>query len=432
MSYKKISPDNSIFVVLSFEGPDIYSQAGGLGFRVTELSEALAKKGFETHVIFVGDPYKPSVETLNQKRLILHRWCQWISKYYPLGVYQGEEEKLYDYNESVPYFVLDEIARPVVKEKKKLVVLAEEWHTAECVMRLSDLLHYFGLRDKAVILWNANHTMSFHRINWGRLAFVATLTTVSRFMKHYMWDMGLNPIVIPNGVPDRMFQEVDEEKVARFREVFESDFLLLKVGRMDPNKRWNMAMDAVAELKRRGSKVNFLIRPGREPYGGEVIHNAERNGLYVYNLNLSKPTFDELLKALREARDADVLTLNFVVEDEYLRIFYNGCDAVLANSGMEPFGLVGLEVMACGGVVFTGCTGEEYAIPYQNAIVLETADPVEIVNNLYYLKSEPRLGEKIRREAKITAKRYAWGEVVDNLLRKIEYAAIMQKSDMGD
>ncbi|GFP26185.1 hypothetical protein HKBW3S25_01675 [Candidatus Hakubella thermalkaliphila] len=206
MRYKKITPDNSVFVILSFEGPDLYSQAGGLGFRVTELSEALAKKGFETHVIFVGDPYKPAVETLNQKRLILHRWSQWISKYYPLGVYQGEEEKLYDYNESVPYFVLDEIARPAVKEKKKLVVLAEEWHTAECVMRLSDLLHYFGLRDKAVIFWNANHTMSFDRINWGRLAFVATLTTVSRFMKHYMWDMGLNPIVIPNGVPDRMFR----------------------------------------------------------------------------------------------------------------------------------------------------------------------------------------------------------------------------------
>ncbi|GFP26320.1 hypothetical protein HKBW3S25_01811, partial [Candidatus Hakubella thermalkaliphila] len=143
-------------------------------------------------------------------------------------------------------------------------------------------------------------------------------------------------------------------------------------------------------------------------------------------------TFEELLEALQEARDADVLTLNFVVEDEYLRIFYYGCDAVLANSGMEPFGLVGLEVMACGGVVFTGCTGEEYAIPYQNAIVLETADPVEIVNNLYYLKSEPAVGQKIRREAKIAAKRYAWGQVVDNLLRKIEYAAIMQKSDMGD
>jgi hypothetical protein len=38
-------------------------------------------------------------------------------------------------------------------------------------------------------------------------------------------------------------------------------------------------------------------------------------------------------------------------------------DAVFANSGHEPFGLVGLETMAAGGVACTGCSGEDYAIP---------------------------------------------------------------------
>ena len=36
-----ISPENTLFVMLCFEGPDVYSTAGGLGTRVTELSEAL-------------------------------------------------------------------------------------------------------------------------------------------------------------------------------------------------------------------------------------------------------------------------------------------------------------------------------------------------------------------------------------------------------
>src|SRR5262245_42180120 len=90
-----ISPANTIFVLLCFEGPDGYSTAGGLGTRVTELGEALATQGYTTHLIYIGDPYQPSVETKIEGRLILKRWSQWVSKYYPNGVYDGEEQKLY-------------------------------------------------------------------------------------------------------------------------------------------------------------------------------------------------------------------------------------------------------------------------------------------------------------------------------------------------
>ena len=43
-----------VFVVLSFEGPDAYARAGGLGARVTELSQTLARASFETHLFFVA------------------------------------------------------------------------------------------------------------------------------------------------------------------------------------------------------------------------------------------------------------------------------------------------------------------------------------------------------------------------------------------
>ncbi len=89
-----INPANTTFILLSFEGPDRYALAGGLGMRVTELSRTLAEAGYPTHVLFVGDPHSRAAETRASGRLVLHRWCQWISKYYPGGVYQGEEEKL--------------------------------------------------------------------------------------------------------------------------------------------------------------------------------------------------------------------------------------------------------------------------------------------------------------------------------------------------
>jgi hypothetical protein len=51
MAHNEINSNNSVFVLLSFEGPDEYSRAGGLGVRVTNLSACLADKGY-THLFF--------------------------------------------------------------------------------------------------------------------------------------------------------------------------------------------------------------------------------------------------------------------------------------------------------------------------------------------------------------------------------------------
>jgi hypothetical protein len=92
------------FHILSFEGPDAYSRAGGIATRITGLAHALAGAGHDTHLWFVGDPTLPAREELG--RLTLHRWCQWISRYHPAGVYDGEDGKLRDYAASLPPFLL--------------------------------------------------------------------------------------------------------------------------------------------------------------------------------------------------------------------------------------------------------------------------------------------------------------------------------------
>jgi len=83
------------FHLLSFEGPDRYASAGGIATRVSGLATAFANAGFDTHLWFVGDPELPAYERRGQLRL--HRWCQWISRYHPGGVYDGEEGKRQDY-----------------------------------------------------------------------------------------------------------------------------------------------------------------------------------------------------------------------------------------------------------------------------------------------------------------------------------------------
>ncbi|MGH2497720.1 MAG: glycosyltransferase family 4 protein [Ktedonobacteraceae bacterium] len=425
-----ISPQNTLFVLLCFEGPDIYSTAGGLGTRVTELSEALATQGYTTHLIFIGDPTKPSIETRVDGRLILKRWSQWVSKYYLNGVYDGEEQKLYDYNESVPYHIYNEIVRPAVASGKTVVIMGEDWHTAEVMCRTSDLLNWYGVRQKALMLWNLNSLMSLHRINWGRLNYVTTICTVSKYMKHRMWAYNVNPLVIPNGIPRRHLDPINSDAVTRLREIARQGdprrMFLFKIGRFDPDKRWMMAIEAVARLKHSGHPVTLFVRGGIEPHGADVLRHAYNIGLSIRDVVAQRPNLEQCLDAMANAGPADIYNLRFFLPEEFVRTTYQAADATLANSGHEPFGLVALEVMAAEGIAVTGSTGEDYAISLENAIVTETDDPDEIVGYLIYLRRHPEEQERIRKAGCHTAEQFLWDQVIGNLVSKLEFLARKQ------
>ena len=425
VSLPRLTPDTLDFVLLSFEGPDQYAMAGGLGVRMKELSLELARQGFRTHLVFVGDPQLPAQES-PVENLTLHRWSQWLSAHYPAGVYHGEEAKLVDWNEQLPEFVASQLVAPAAAQGRLTAILAEEWHTAYATCQTSDRLWSRGLRDKAIILWNANNVMGFDRIDWKRLDFCSQITTVSRYMKHVMWDRGINPLVIPNGIPGDRIRDADPALVVRARAAFPGRELLFKIGRFSPDKRWNMAIDAVAEEKRRGNHIATVIRGGVEPHGVEVIANARSQGLVVADIGVPWEV-TAALDALADAPAADVYNITSFLSDDLISLLYSAADGVLANSGHEPFGLVGLEVMGAGGVAFVGSTGEDYAVPFLNSVVLDTDDPTEIGIALDFLRAHPDVVTRLRYEARETARSFSWENVVmDTLLGKLEYVARRQ------
>ena len=420
-----LDPSRTVFVVLSFEGPDVYSQAGGLGVRVKGLSRTLARLGYPTYLYFCGDPDLPSEEEQEGGRLQYRRWGQWISAQHRGGVYDGEEGKIRDWNYSLPPSLVDNVIAPAVEDGKFVIVLGEEWHTSWSMKLISDLLYYRGLRDRVVMLWNANNTYGFNRIEWPALNFAATVTTVSKYMKFRMWEVGQNPVVIPNGIPRDAIVEADPQAVADLRSAASSDYFWFKVGRFDPDKRWLMAVSAAALLKRRGQTVKLVMRGGREAHGAEVIGHAEHQGLVVRHA-AAPPDVAGLAALLADSKQADVINLTNFVNDSLMTTTYAAADAVLANSGHEPFGLVGLEVMGAGGLAVTGSTGEDYADGYRNALVLETDDPLEIVTELSVIKERPQLAASLRRRGRITARDYLWEKVIDQLLLRIDFAATRQ------
>ena len=400
------------FHVLSFEGPDGYSRAGGIASRIEGLTQALAELGFETHLWFVGDPSLPGHESHGQ--LHLHRWCQWISRYHPGGVYDGEGGKESDFASSLPPYLLNEVLKPHL-QGRHAVILAEEWQTANAVLHLDRLLRQEGLRERASLLWNANNMFGFERIDWARLAQASVITTVSRYMKHSMWNVGVDPIVIPNGLSADAFLPPDRAAVTEMQRRLRGRTVIAKVARFDPDKRWLGALEIVSELKRQGHRPLLIARGGVEAHGHEVLAAARAMGLRVEDRNGEDTGVSGLLARLGGTEGADIVNLKAPLDPESRRVLFRGADSVLANSGHEPFGLVGLETMAAGGIACTGISGEDYAVPGRNALVLQTPDPREFVGLFQRLKARPAQAESIRRAGRATAKQYAWREIIERL-----------------
>lgn len=406
-------------VILSFEGPDPYSMVGGLGVRVTQMSAALGDAGIMTDLFFVGAPDRPGIE-MQSERVRLRRWCQWISQYHPGNVYDAEWDKASDYMRSAPPVVCAEIVAPARARGERVLIVGEDWQVAPAMIELDAELRRRDLRSSTTLLWNANNTYGFWGIDWNALQRACTVTCVSKYMKFELGLRGVPALVIPNGIPAQLLRRDDAEAVRGLRSALGDRRVLLKVGRYDPDKRWLQAIDAAANLRDAGIDVQLIIRGGREGYRDVVLERARQRSLHVDEIAMKDGTARELASALA-GRKANVLELRTFVPDATLYALYGAVDAVLANSGREPFGLVGLEVMAAHGIAVCGSTGEDYAQPFESALVCDTDDPAELSTYLQMLFSDEALVKRLRRGARHAAERYSWPAVLEMLAAKLAF-----------
>jgi glycosyltransferase involved in cell wall biosynthesis len=243
-----------------------------------------------------------------------------------------------------------------------------------------------------------------------------------------MHELGLDPLVIPNGIPVDLLEPVNPDAVSTVRQALAGNghLLLFKIGRFDPAKGWLMSVEAAARLKALGQSVTFPFRGGIEPYGAEILSHAHELGLSVRDVAGQPQTWRDTLSLIQAAGPADLYNLRFFMSQAMLRPFYAASDIVLANSLHEPFGLVGLEAMAAGGIVLTGCTGEDYSAVGQGTLMLDTGDPDETVLAILDLRDHPERALAMRQAARQVAAQFTWDTVLDVLLGKIPLAACEQ------
>lgn len=416
-----LDPKRTQFHILSFEGPDPYSTVGGLGTRVEGLTEALGSLGHDTHLWFVGDPNGAGHEA--KDAVMLHRWCQWISAHHPQGVYDGEYGKTADYSASLPPFMMSRTLLPHLLDGGQAVVIAEEWQTVNALLHLDWLLRRAGLRHRVTLSWNANNIYGFELIDWVKLQAAATITTVSRYMNLMMRPYGINPVVIPNGLGADAFLPPEQAGVQQASANLQGRLVVTKMARFDPDKRWMESIMLMARLKNRGWKPLMVARGGNEQHGRDVMREARRLGLRVSRRS-APGNISGLISATQQIDDVDIIELTSHVDKDCRRVLFKSSDVVLANSVHEPFGLVGLEAMAVGGLAATGCTGEDYAVPGHNALVLQTGDPDEFLKLYSPLRANQSQCVALRSAGQATAKRYSWPAVLDsNLMPRLAVGA---------
>ena len=412
-----------LVVLVAFEGPDRYSFVGGLATRMNGLAEALVDRGYAVRHLFVGDPGAPATERRLGGKLVLDRWGQWISVHHPKDVYDGEIGKWRDFSRTVPPHLVEDLIAPAAERGRRVVVLFEDWQTADAAIGTALLLGMRELRSAASLFWNANNTYGFGAIDFATLERAATISTISRFMRAELVKVGADPAILPNGIAERWLRPVPPADVRTVRAAFGDRPTFVKVARFDPDKRWLWAIDAIAVLRSMGLRPRLVMRGSRSDHADLVARAIGDRGLSVERLRLEADAPPNEVAAAIGATEADIAFLDFFVSERALRALYAAADGVLANSEKEPFGLVGLEVMACGGIAYVGRTGEDYAVPYGNAVVVQTEDPRELAAHLGSLREHPQLAQRVRADGKATAKRFAWPRIIDGLEVAWEAAA---------
>jgi glycosyltransferase involved in cell wall biosynthesis len=245
---------------------------------------------------------------------------------------------------------------------------------------------------------------------------VAIITTVSRYMKSLLQRFGVEAIVIPNGLTEEAYLPPDPQAVAELRKRVAARTIVTKVARWDWAKRWESAVRTVAAMKREGWQPLMIARGGKEPYGSEVLRMASALGLRVNERVLYLPDERGMIDALEGLDQIDVLSLLTPLDRKTCSLLFRAASATLANSSHEPFGLVGLEAMAAKGIACVGNTGEDYAVPGYNTLVMETDDPQEFMGLFGALKNDRCLERALREAGQRTARQYAWSKIIQSVL----------------
>lgn len=362
---------------------------GGVAAVVSQVAESLAKLGHEVHVFTRLGAGQPEHEEING--VFEHR-C----------ISPGSE----DFIEYMDH-VCDSMVSCYHQVKSQVgefdVLHAHDWHVVNAV---ANIFHNTG----KYFVWTA------HSTEWGRNGnsfndnwFSArvshrewmggylskAVTTVSYTMKgelEHIYQIPEGKIhVIYNGVDlDKFVGEVDAGRVKERFGIWPLDPVVLFLGRMCHQKGPDLLLEAIPEVLSFRGDVKFVFAGGGDDMIGHIIGRSRYLGV-----------------------DGSMRVLGYVSDENRVNLF-KAADVVCIPSRNEPFGIITLEVWACGKAVVAADVGgpSEIIDNFRTGIKVYLT-PESIAWGLKYLFGDPT-GESIRQmgaEARKEVKKYDWKEL---------------------
>src|ERR1700677_2770280 len=198
--------------------------------------------------------------------------------------------------------------------------------------------------------------------------------------------------IVPLGVDHAFFGPGHRPQARRALGLPLSGRLLLFVGRIQPLKCADLAVETLAELHRTG---------------------AERYRLVVVG-GPSGPHGEKSLQSLHDAADARGVRehVHFVAPQphELLSSYYRAADVCIVPSRSESFGLVALEAAACGTPVVASAVGGLTTLVDHGhtGFLVDDPDPVAYAAAVRRTFDEPLAAERLSTASVLRARRYTW------------------------
>jgi D-inositol-3-phosphate glycosyltransferase len=210
--------------------------------------------------------------------------------------------------------------------------------------------------------------------------------------------------VVPPGVDLEQFHPMQEQVAKAHFGLPDDTQLLLFVGRIEPLKGVETAIQALALIRDRhpsvARRLRFMIVGGNP--GDPSEHELAQLQTLVSQLDLT-----------------EIVEFAGAREQSQLPEFYAAATAVIMPSDYESFGMVALEAMASGTPVIASEVGG-LAFLIQNGktgFLVPTRDPDVLAHRILTLLENPEELQQMRLAAAELARQYAWSTIAENLLK---------------
>ncbi|HEX8067644.1 MAG TPA: glycosyltransferase family 4 protein [Thermoleophilaceae bacterium] len=375
-------------LVLSWEYPPLIE--GGLARHVRKLSEGLARRGVEVHVLTRGHEESPAEEVVNG--VVVHRVRE-----------PDRPRELAEFVAWVEHMNADMLAAGVeLGDRFEFdVVHGHDWlvgvagdHLARrfrCPLVVTIHATEYGRHQG----WVDKHPQShIHGVERWMSNRAERVITCSAYMREHVADIyGLEESrirVIPNGIDPDELVPVPDLDALRSRFAAPDERLVLLVGRLVYEKGFQLALEALPGLVERLGDVRFVVA-GSGTHEEELRAQATALGLDEHGTFLGW------------------------IGDDVLHSLYRIADLCVVPSIYEPFGLVALEAMASGCPCLVADTGGLREVVPNDDVGLRfrSRDPGSLARMAERLLTDAALRDRLIAEASEHVLTFDWADVAE-------------------